>query len=228
MAGQKLNLSWDSFDTFTSRAFKQLWNDQDISDVTLVTKDDEQIKAHKVILSSASAFFNSILLASPDNTKFLVNNISHKELQMVIQFIYLGQCEVGEEELDGFLAAGKFLGVEGLLEDARPINITMVEQKEDIEQFKTEPGEVSETNVKKERLNYDCTLCDYKTFTSSRIKRHIEEKHSENVNSTDIKDEPKIQVCGKCDFKSSHKRNLERHKLVDHIKFDCPKCEFRA
>ena len=134
MAGQQLNLSWDHFDAFTSRVFRQLWNDQDISDVTLVTTDYEEINAHKVILSSASAFFNSIILASPKDKQFLVSNISYKELQMVVQFIYLGN--VGEEDLDGFLAAGKYLGVEGLLVDARPINITMVDRKDDTEKLK--------------------------------------------------------------------------------------------
>ena len=36
---------------------------------------------------------------------------------MVMQFIYLGQCQVGQEELNAFIVTGKDLAVNGLLED---------------------------------------------------------------------------------------------------------------
>ena len=36
---------------------------------------------------------------------------------MVMQFIYQGQCEVGQEELESFLTTGKNLEVNGLMEE---------------------------------------------------------------------------------------------------------------
>ena len=129
MVDQQLNLAWDKFEAFTSRSFRHLLGDEDLSDMTLVTADDQHIKAHKVILSSASSYFKTVIQTNPGISRYLVNNIAYKDLQMIIKFIYQGQCVVGEKEFDAFLAAGKFLEVEGLLEDARPINITLIDEE---------------------------------------------------------------------------------------------------
>ena len=48
---------------------------------------------------------------------------------MVIKFIYLGQCDVGQNELEDFLAAGNDMEVGGLMEDVnlKDIEETVVE-----------------------------------------------------------------------------------------------------
>ena len=81
MAGEAVTLSWTDFERNCPITFQRLWETNEFTDVTLATEDDGQIQAHKVILSSASAFFNTNLLASPNITNFLVSNISYKELQ---------------------------------------------------------------------------------------------------------------------------------------------------
>ena len=95
-----------------------MWNDQDFADVTLATADHQQIKAHKVILSSCSEFFWNILLKNPhQNTLIYLRAIKYKELAMVMEFIYLGQCDVGQNELQDFLTTGNDLEVGGLIEN---------------------------------------------------------------------------------------------------------------
>ena len=47
------SFSWPKFETQTKNVFNNLISDTDFLDVTLVTDDDKQIKAHKVILSAA-------------------------------------------------------------------------------------------------------------------------------------------------------------------------------
>ena len=51
------NLGYKDFETNTVKTFKELWYDQDLSDVTLVTLDDKYVRAHKIIIGSISAFF---------------------------------------------------------------------------------------------------------------------------------------------------------------------------
>ena len=55
------NLGDKDFQTNTIKTFKELWNDQDFTDVTLVTGDDKLVSAHKIILGSSSVFFKNYL-----------------------------------------------------------------------------------------------------------------------------------------------------------------------
>ena len=94
-----------------------MWNDLDFADVTLATADYQQIRAHKVILSSCSQFFRNILLNNPHQNPLLyLKGIKHRELVLVTQFIYLGQCQAKHENVGAFLATGKDLEVSGLME----------------------------------------------------------------------------------------------------------------
>ncbi len=65
MADDKLTLSSPIFETKVPNSFRNLWNDLDFADVTLATIDNQQIRAHKVILSSCSPFFHNLLLRNP-------------------------------------------------------------------------------------------------------------------------------------------------------------------
>jgi hypothetical protein len=59
-SSEKFCLRWNDFESNISVAFRELREDKDVFDVTLAC-DDDQIQAHKVILSACSPFFRSIL-----------------------------------------------------------------------------------------------------------------------------------------------------------------------
>ena len=119
-----IEIRCEHFETNAPSTFKKLWNDHDFADVTLATLDHHQIRAHKVILSYCSKFFRDIFLKNPHQNPLLyLKGIRYKELAMVIKLIYLGQCEVGQNELKDFLTTGNDLEVEGLIENTNLINI---------------------------------------------------------------------------------------------------------
>ena len=60
MTNDKFCLRWNDFETNISVAFRELRDDKDFFDVTLACEDD-QIQAHKMILSACSPFFKHIL-----------------------------------------------------------------------------------------------------------------------------------------------------------------------
>ena len=70
MGSDKFCLRWNDFETNISSAFRELRDDKDFFDVTLAC-DDEQIQAHKVILSACSPFFRSILRRNPHQSPLL-------------------------------------------------------------------------------------------------------------------------------------------------------------
>ena len=64
MATDKYCLRWNDFETNVSHAFNELRQEKELLDVTLACEED-QVMAHKVILSACSSFFRSILKRNP-------------------------------------------------------------------------------------------------------------------------------------------------------------------
>ena len=118
MVADKFTFCWDQFDNVVPHTFKQLWQKYDFADVTLATKDDVQIKAHQLILSASSPIFKEILMKTlHSNPLIYFHNLKSADVKLLLEFIYLGQCEVGQDGLIDFLAAGTELMVKGLVDE---------------------------------------------------------------------------------------------------------------
>ena len=118
MGTESLLLSWQEYERQTPNIFRGLWKEPDLADVTLSTMDNKQIRAHKVILSSVSSFFKNIFQNNQShNILIYLKDINHKALERVVEFIYMGRCEIEQTDLNDFLTTGKSLKVIGLLEN---------------------------------------------------------------------------------------------------------------
>ena len=108
-------LSWDDFNQKCPKVFKELWLDTDLSDVTLATEDNDQLAAHKVILAASSPFFKRLLEKNqnPHPLLFLMG-VKTVQLRQLLSYIYLGKCDLTQEQLPAFMATGKQLEIEGL------------------------------------------------------------------------------------------------------------------
>ena len=77
-------LKWVDFEQNIASAFKEIREENDFFDVTLACEDD-QIEAHKVILSACSPFFKGVLKKNPHQHPLLylkgraVNKILRKK-----------------------------------------------------------------------------------------------------------------------------------------------------
>merc|ERR1712129_176601 len=112
------SLSRSDYKNVLSSTISDLLTDNEFTDVTLVSHDDEQIKAHKVILCSASAFFRRIIVNNPHRHPLIyLKNVDMKILKSVIDFIYLGQAAVESNMLEHFLSIAKELEIQGLSEE---------------------------------------------------------------------------------------------------------------
>lgn len=111
---EKFCLRWNDFEANISGALQELRDDKDFFDVT-VACEDEQIEAHKVILSACSPFFRSILKRNPHQHPLLyLKGINHRELLAIVTFMYHGEVNVAQDELNAFLAVAEDLKVKGL------------------------------------------------------------------------------------------------------------------
>ena len=112
---EKFCLKWNDFQSTVSKSFGVLRKEADFFDVTLVSDDEEHILAHKIVLSTSSDFFRNILRkASHSNPMIYVSGFSSKELQFVMDYIYQGEIQILQDDLDGFLNASQKLKIKGL------------------------------------------------------------------------------------------------------------------
>jgi len=114
MGSEKFCLRWNDFESNISTAFRELRDDKDFFDVTLAC-EDEQIQAHKVILSACSQFFRNILRRNSHQHPLLyLKGVRFPDLQAVLNFMYHGEVNVAQEELNSFLSVAEDLRVKGL------------------------------------------------------------------------------------------------------------------
>merc|ERR1712156_592457 len=96
----KFCLRWNDFEANIGKAFKELREDEDFYDVTLAC-DEEQIKAHKVILAACSPFFRKVLKRNLHEHPLLyLKGVHYKNVCSILDFMYHGQVNVAQEELD--------------------------------------------------------------------------------------------------------------------------------
>ena len=108
MTSERINILHQEFVNFTGSTCNVLYSDQEFTDVTLVCDEDKQVKAHKVILSSSSKLFRRILLRNPHQHPLIyLKGVDYENLQLILQFIYLGQLEVAQDYLPIFIEAAK-------------------------------------------------------------------------------------------------------------------------
>merc|ERR1711892_1211286 len=114
MTENKLCLHWKDFEANMTVALKDLREEKDFFDVTIAC-DDNQIQAHKVILSACSTFFRNLLRRNPHQHPLLyLKGVQYKDLLGILDFMYNGEVNVAEEELKQFLAVAADLKVKGL------------------------------------------------------------------------------------------------------------------
>jgi len=117
MSAEKFCLRWNDFEANISTAFRELREDKDFFDVTLAC-DDDQLQAHKVILSACSPFFRTVLKRNKHEHPLLyLKGVKYIDLVAVLNFMYHGEVNVAQEELNSFLAVAEELKVKGLTQN---------------------------------------------------------------------------------------------------------------
>ena len=116
-------LQWNDFQNNARNAFRNLREDEDFADVTLVCDDGQQVAAHKVILAASTPFFQEILRQNKHPHPLIyMRGVKLGELKSIVDFLYLGEANVHQENLDSFLAIAKDLQMKGLSNEPNTSN----------------------------------------------------------------------------------------------------------
>ena len=126
---EKLCLQWNDFRENITSSFRELREDTEFTDVTLVCEDGNKIEAHKVVLVSSSPLFKKLLkMNKHPHPLIYMRGLRSEDLAAIIDFLYYGETNVFQENLDSFLALAEELRLKGLTAGAEgekePMNKT--------------------------------------------------------------------------------------------------------
>ena len=113
---ENLCLQWNDFQENIKSAFGNLREDNDFPDVTLACEDGQQVEAHKVILAASSPFFKKLLARNKHPHPLIyMRGMKSDDLLAIVDFLYCGEANVFQENLDSFLAVAEELQLKGLM-----------------------------------------------------------------------------------------------------------------
>jgi len=117
MNSEKFCLRWNDFERNISSAFKDIRDAKEFFDITIAC-EDEQLQAHKVILSACSPFFKTVLRRNQHQHPLLyLKGVSYRDMEAVLNFMYHGEVNVAQDDLNSFLQVAEDLRVKGLTQN---------------------------------------------------------------------------------------------------------------
>jgi len=230
---EKYNLKWNDFESNISASFKKLRNQSEFYDVTLVSKDQKQVSAHKVVLSACSSFFSNILQKNKHPHPMLcLDGISSLHLDEILDYIYFGEVQIFHEDINTFLDIADRLKLDGLIgskeEDGQSTYSTFHDEETSIE------------SIKDEHFSHESKLdAEVSASYSSINVRHVNEKIKVNAGNFSSVDELdnyiKEQIintnegkqCRICFYRSKYSHHLKDHieTHLEGLSFSCDICD---
>ena len=246
MTSEKFSLKWNDYQTKWGQSLSGLRNDTELSDVTLITDDKVKMSAHKILLSSCSNVFNFILKESKQTSPLLyLGGISSVNLGFILDYIYHGEVNLYQEQLDGFLESAQKLEISGLIGDSQSNQNNQECKLEDINNSLHTVKEESHKSHEQHMVNTnenDQTLKNKSQFTGS-ISKNGQNYDVTGLNSEEISEKIKSMyqkvdgfwTCNECGKISNNKTtsgdirlHVETH--LDGLCYTCNNCsrEFRS
>ena len=163
-------MKWNDFVDNVTSSFGQLRTDKDFSDVTLVSGDGHQIKAHRLALASGSLVFKGLLSQnSAANPVIFMRGVKSGELNSIVDFLYLGEINIHQYDLNEIKIHQDDLGETNIHQD-------------DLNEIKIHQDDLGETNIHQDDLNEFLALAEdlqLKGLTENRKQVMETSKHPE-------------------------------------------------
>jgi len=111
---QHYSLRWNNHQSHVLSAFDALLQNESLVDCTIMC-EDSAVRAHKVVLSACSPYFQKIFTDNPGKHPIIVlKDVRCWEMQCILDFMYKGETSVPEPQLTSLIKAAESLKVRGL------------------------------------------------------------------------------------------------------------------
>ena len=233
---EKFCLKWNDFQDNISTSFGILRAESNFADVTLACEDGQQIETHKVILAASSPFFHSLLERNKHAYPLIyMRGMKSEDLNAVIDFLYYGEANIYQENLDTFLIIAKELKLKGLQRNkSSDINTSPVIPSEILNSKTLSPPVLNSF----EHYDKDYSVCNaYSEMTealtnqtSSRDFKELDDKIKSMITlgqtmwKNGTRKNHACTVCGKEGIYSQIKNHIEANH-VEGISIPCNCCE---
>merc|ERR1712126_133315 len=103
MSTEKFCLKWNDFQNNVQNFFNELRENCDLADVTFVCENGQHIESHKLIISAFSPVLSDIIKIDKHPRPLIyMRGTNSKELSYIIVFMYYGEVNILQEDLQGF------------------------------------------------------------------------------------------------------------------------------
>ena len=241
---EKLCLQWNDFKENAIGAFANLREDTDFADVTLACEDGKQVEAHKVILANSGPFFQNLLRRNKHPHPLIyMRGVKSVDLLAIVDFLYCGEANVYQENLDSFLAIAEELQLKGLMGKVGDDEVTQTEPvkmpvPKKLNQIHKKEANISksssllQTNFDEEISNNDIDQVDRTVALTSYFSgdmQELDEKCSSIMEKTFKRQANgfplyRCKVCGKEATISDLKKHIEGNHL-EGVSIPCNFCE---
>ena len=246
---EKYSVKWDDFHMNIAKFMSQ---EKNFCDVTLACDDNQQLDAHKIILSAGSQFFRDVLTNTKHPHPFIyLKGVRRADLQNIMDFLYHGEASIAHEELETFLETAKVLQILGIENNYGNDFVDALESYPDV---KPRPSEIYEDKAMLNLVDvqqdsdqqnvYDTEIDENVEDLRTMAETNADSLHSEDVSDVknnlvldanhklDSKTEELIEkkdglweckVCGKTSVRKNHAKNhTEIH--LEGINHACTVC----
>ena len=232
---EKFALKWNDYQLNWNKSLSRLRNESEFADVTLISDDKVKFSAHKILLSSCSNMFKFILKENNiANPLLYLGGVSSVNLGFVLDYIYHGEVNLYQEQLDSFLESAQKLEIEGLIGMSEESMEQKTHHENKMEQDipnATEAKQLANVDNSQEGVtrrqyqipsNSDVARIDVTSLSTEDIEQKIKELY-EKVDG--------VWTCLNCNYTSTRHFNLKKHveKHIDGLSYSCNLCfqEFR-
>ena len=238
---EKYTLKWHTFSDHLQLFFKDLYEEEKHSDVTLVCDDQTQFKAHKIVLRACSPVFKKIIDNNPSQHPLIyLRGIQSYEMESILQFMYLGEGKFYYERKGEFLKVAKDLEVKEISKGVQVKNVVGELTEETVEDGEDEERDKDEVVTKETVMDNenedggrDGAAIDGdrdKDFTekfSMIVKNERKESDKESTSENKMWQKKQCPDCGKV---FTRKDSMVQHYRSIHkgMKYSCNQCDYQA
>lgn len=221
----KLKLKWNDFHSNVSESFSLFRNEEYLHDVTLVSDDYIKVPAHKLVLSACSEYFREIFKNTQHSHPLLcLDGISSEDFRNIMDYIYNGEVQIHQEELDGFLVVAKRLKLEGLI-GSKETNEDNEENANEFISSIEEPESVSKLEHPESRPVSTEPRKAKSPIRTMAIFNEINEQVNQSIEVCPD-GSLKCTFCGKIISTKNKKPDMKKHveSHIEGLSYDCPIC----
>ena len=222
-----VHLKWEEFQSNIRTSYSKLLETNNFSDVTLVSEDGYRIMGD----SLNSGLFEDILIQNNHTQPVIyMRGIKSWHLHSLLNFIFQGEVEVKEEDLEAFLQVETELKITGLNKNRPTKTLNLFQEYIGITRQKEHTMVIDE--LKKRFHNLDYMLIEGEDCTDLIIEEKLHQQADINIKlRVDGETTFPCQICGKSSIiKKGLTKHIHRyHKEVAALgDLQCLLCERRS